>query len=188
MMKLLNALSAPKWLRRSKNKGGLTLLEAAASFLILGIASVGAIKTFTIGRVGLEAEYEYKMAGELLRQKTEYIIGAVHSMMPEDWPSELNYDDLRGETVVIDYRGKGQPGAAIGNNRDVIGTIHFSAVREYDDPTTSIINPDWYDVHTYIVWTGPVRSAWQDGMSGGRPQGQRERIDFYARVVPTWIQ
>ncbi|MCX7834609.1 MAG: hypothetical protein N2450_00905 [bacterium] len=188
MMKEKKPMFLPKWLKNSRSRGGLTLLEAAASFLILGIASVGAIKTFTIGRVGLESEYEYKMAGELLRQKTEYIIGVVHSMMPEDWPSELNYDDLRGEEVVIDYRGQGQRGAAIGNNRDVIGRIHFSAVREYDDPTTPIINPDWYNVHTYIEWIGPIRTAWQDGLAGGRPRGQRERIDFYARVVPTWIQ
>lgn len=187
-MKLKRVLSVPQWLKNSRNKGGLTLMEAAISFLILGIASIGAIKTFTIGRVGLENQYEYKMAGELLRQKTEYLIGVVHSKMPEDWPAEFDFGDYRGEDVVIDYRGMGQPGAGINNHRDVIGYIYFDRVIEYDDPTTPMINPDWYNIRTKIAWQGPVRSAWQRGMERGRPLGQKDSIVFLARVVPTWIQ
>jgi hypothetical protein len=178
----------PVWLRRSRNRGGLSLMEASASFLILSIAAVGTLKTFALGRVGLEGEYEYKMAGELLRQRTEWMLGVVHAIPPtsDKWPAIFDQGNSRGIEVTIDNRGRGQTGQGFGNNRDVTGTIYYEAVKAVDDPETVNTNPDWYQVHTWIEWTGSQPTVWQRG-APEKPRGKRERIDFSARIVPVWI-
>jgi hypothetical protein len=173
----------PLWLRRSRNRGGLSLMEASVSFLVLSIAAIGTLKTFALGRVGLEGEYEYKMAGELLRQRTEYILGVVHAYPPtsENWPAAFDQGDSRGVEVTIDKR--------IGTTnytRDVMGRIYFYQVKPYDDLETESVSPDWYQIHTYITWTSPQPTSWQDGMPSP-PRGRNERIDFQARIVPVWL-
>ncbi|MDK9699156.1 MAG: hypothetical protein OEM52_03250 [bacterium] len=168
----------PGWLRRSAKRGGLSLMEAAASFLILGIASVGTIKTFALGRVGIESEFEYKMAAELLRQRTEYVAGRVHQELPDTWQAELQHGDLRGERVLIDRRGDGF--------RQVFGTIYFGDVEAYDNPATTNTTLDWYKIHTWITWNNPRQSVFQDGMAAP-PIGGPERIDFFVNVLPTWV-
>ncbi len=178
----------PVWLRRGRNRGGLSLMEASASFLILSIAAIGTLKTFALGRVGLEGEYEYKMAGELLRQRTEWILGVVHAIPPtsDSWPAIFDQGDSRGYAVTIDKRGAGQAGQGFGNPRDVTGLIYYDAVTAVDDPETTNTNPDWYQVHTWIEWTSSQPTTWQDGMAE-KPKGRREKIEYSARIVPVWI-
>ena len=178
----------PLWLRRNRNRGGLSLIEASVSFLVLSIAAIGTLKTFTLGRVGLEGEYEYKMAGELLRQRTEWILGVVHAIPPtsDKWPGNFDQGDARGVQVTIDRRGAGQPGQGMGNSRDVTGIIYYGAVKAVDDVETANTNPDWFEVHTWIKWTSPQPTSWQDGMPS-QPRGKPERIDYRARIVPVWI-
>ncbi len=178
----------PLWIRRSRNRGGLSLLEAAASFLVMSISAVGSLKVFTLGRHGLESDYIYKMAGEVLRAKTEMMIGIIHQIPQDDdrWVSQFDQGDMRGEDVLIDRRGAGQLGTAVGNSQDIWGKIYYNRIEATDDPTTSNTNPDWFDVKTWIVWEQPQQTAWQDGM-GLRPVGKTDTITYQARIVPVWL-